>query len=48
MTTDTDDGEGVDEDDSGMSAAGVVFLVIFILAIVGGVAYGLFLYRKDR
>ena len=47
MTTDTDEGV-VDEDDSGMSAAGIVFLVLFMLAIVAGGAYGLYLYRKDR
>ena len=46
----TSDGEvtEVDEDDSGMSAAGVVFLVIFLLALVGGLGYGAYLYRKDR
>ena len=31
-----------------MSAAGTVFLVLFLLAIVAGGAYGLYLYRKDR
>ena len=31
-----------------MSAAGIVFLVLFLLAIVAGGAYGLYLYRKDR
>ena len=38
----------VDADDSGMSTAGVVFLVIFLLALVGGLGYGAYLYRKDR
>ena len=41
------DGDDVDED-SGMSAAGVVFLVLFILALVAGGVYGAYLYRKDR
>ena len=31
-----------------MSPAGVVFLVLFIVAVIAGAIYGLYLYRKDR
>ena len=48
VTPDTTEGESVDEDDSGMSAAGIVFLVLFLLALVAGGVYGAILYRRDR
>ena len=41
------DSTEVDED-SGMSAGGVFFLVLFIVAVITAVVYGLYLYRKDR
>ena len=31
-----------------MSAGGVFFLVLFIVAVITAVVYGLYLYRKDR
>ena len=50
VTPETGDGDGdaVEEDDSGMSAVGIVFLVLFIVAVIAAGIYGLYLYRKDR
>ena len=43
------DGDAVEEDDSGgMSAAGVVFLVLFLLGLTALIIYGAYLYRKDK
>ena len=42
------DNAAVEEDDSGMSAAGIVFLVLFLMIVVAGIVVGVFMYRKDK